>query len=246
MLAMVGGCNSAQQTASDDVDSGEVALGGGRFDTAVSDADAAIKAHPTAEAYYLRGRAEEDRPKPDNDITIADLDRASADYQAALNFNPGQPLESRCRAGIANVAFSRGNYDLALFQWNSAVNGLDEPQWKARALYGIGVCLQRLGRFDDADKTFDRLRSEFPDQEITARGMERRGIRGFYVQIGAFAKLPDAQAAQKTAQDNGLKCRQVSDQGLIAVRGGPYDTYADALRGKALVAGQFPDAIIGP
>jgi tetratricopeptide (TPR) repeat protein len=240
------GCSSNQQRIEDEVEAGEVSLGGNQYESAVSHANEALHIGANARAYYLRARAEEDRPKPTDSIAQADLAKARLDYQAAVNLHPGQPLEARARAGLANVAFSTGDYAIAAFQWETALDDLDQADYRAMALYRIGECQQRLGRFDDADSTFDRLLKEYPDQDVAARAKARKGVRGFYVQLGAYAKLDDAQDAIRKANEAGLSCRPVSDQGLIAVRGGPFYNYADAEKAKATVAAQFADAVIGP
>jgi tetratricopeptide (TPR) repeat protein len=246
LLCLAAGCESDTARIKDELDAGQVALGGLRYDTAVSHADAAIKIAPTAQGYYLRARAEEDRPKPNTDIAAADLAKARADYQSALDLRPGQPIKALCQAGLANVCFGLEDYSTAIFEWDSALDDLQEDQWKAYALYKVGESQQRLGRFDDADKTFARLIQQYPDQDVSTKAQARTGVRGFYVQIGSFTKTDDAQAAIKAASDAGLSCREINDQGLFAVRGGPYMTYAEAEKAKATVANQFPDAIIGP
>jgi tetratricopeptide (TPR) repeat protein len=156
-LVAAGGCRSNHEMAQEMIESGEVALGGDRYDAAVADADDAIQEAPSADAYYLRARAEEDRPKPDSDITAADLAKARADYQAALDRNPPPLLVGRCRAGLANVAFALEDYPTAMADWQSSLDYLAEPQWRAFALYRIGICQQRLGEFDDANYQFDLI-----------------------------------------------------------------------------------------
>lgn len=240
------GCSSDQERIQDNIDAGEVALGGNRYDAAVADADAAINIHPTAEAYYLRGRAEEDRPKPDDQIAAADLASARTDYKSALDQQPSKPLAARCRAGLANIAFIQGDYDVALYEWTIAIDDLEDDRWKAQALFHMGECQQRLGRFDDADKTFKRVTQLYPDQEVANEAQGRIGVHGFYVQLGTFANLSDAQAAMTAASTAGLSCRQTVDNGQTTVRCGPYSTYADAQRGKTAIAAQYPDATVGP
>lgn len=246
ILLVMAGCNANPQKARDDIDAGEVALGGGRYDAAVSDADESLHLDPSAQAYYLRGRAEEDRPKPDANITAADLAKAGADYQAALDLHPDPPLAARCRAGLANIAFSHGEYPQALDLWSAAVDDLGEPVWRAEALYRIGECQQRLARFEEADKTFQRIEDDYPDLDAAVKAHARQGVRAFFVQVADCSTIADAQAALHAAQSIGLSCRQVADQGLYAIRAGPYSTYAQAQAAKASVANQFPDAIIGP
>jgi len=245
-LALTGGCISNQDKINAAVDDGEVALGGDRYDVAVEKADEAIKVAPNPKGYYLRGRAEEDRPKPDQLITQSDLDKAKSDYQAALDLHPGEPLESRCHSGLANIAFGQDDYQTAIYHWTTALDGLDQPDWRAYALYRIGECQQRLGHFEDADKTFARVCQEYPDQDVAAKAQARESVRGFYVQIGAFANPDDAAANVKIAKSIGMVCHEVPEQGMITVRGGPYSTYTEAIKAKTAVASQFPDAVVGP
>jgi tetratricopeptide (TPR) repeat protein len=245
-LVAAGGCRSNHEMAQEMIESGEVALGGDRYDAAVADADDAIQEAPSADAYYLRARAEEDRPKPDSDITAADLAKARADYQAALDRNPPPLLVGRCRAGLANVAFALEDYPTAMADWQSSLDYLAEPQWRAFALYRIGICQQRLGEFDDADKTFQSVCDQYSDLDVATMARARQGIRGFYLQLGTYSTIADAQAAIQTAGGDGVTCREVSDQGLYAVRAGPYPAYAPARKAQALVIGQFPGAVIGP
>jgi tetratricopeptide (TPR) repeat protein len=245
-MILAGGCHSNVEKAQDHVESGEVALGGNRYDAAVADADAAIHESATADAYYLRARAEEDRPKPDSIITATDLAKARADYQAALDMSPSPVLQGRCHAGLANVAFSVEDYPTAITQWQSSLETLLEPQWRAFAQFRIGMCQQRLSKFDDADKTFQSVSEQFPDLDVSVMAKARQGIRGFYLQLATYSTIPDAEAAIQTAKTAGVTCREAGDQGLYAVRAGPFATYALARQAQAMVIGQFPGASIGP
>jgi hypothetical protein len=50
MLCLAAGCEGDQERIKDELDAGQVALGGDRYDTAVSHAEAALKISPTAQA----------------------------------------------------------------------------------------------------------------------------------------------------------------------------------------------------
>lgn len=230
----------------DSLDAGQVALGGNRYEAAIARANEALEIAPSAQAYYIRARAEEDRPKPDNNIAEADLQKAKSDYQAAIDLHPEAALAARCRVGLANFAFAHEDYAGAVAQWSGAVNGLDQPQWRALALFQMGQAQQRLGQFETADKTFQRIRDEYPDQDVAGRAQALQNVRGFYLQMGIFTNIDDAETAVKKALAAGVTCRQASDQGLIAVRGGPYPNYAEARKAQAAVAGVFANAVIKP
>jgi tetratricopeptide (TPR) repeat protein len=240
------GCSDNKEKFADAIDSGQVALGGQRYDVAQFEADEALRIKPSAEAHYIRGRAEEERPKPDADIAASDLNRARTDYQAAIDLHPDPVLEARCRVGLANVAFAQGDYTTAVAQWTAAFDGLDQPEWRAMDLYRIGEAQQRLGQFDAADKSFARVRNEYADQDVAARAEARQGITGFYVQAGSYSALADAQNAVADAKTTGVDCRIVSDQGLYAVRTANLSNYALAKQILASLLPQFPRASIGP
>ncbi len=240
------GCGTNQQKIQDNVDAGQVALGGNRYEAAIDAADRALEIGPSAQAYYIRARAEEDRPKPDNNITEADLQKAKNDYQSALNLDPPPALAARCRVGLANFAFAHEDYAGAITNWTSAVDGLDQPQWRAMALFRMGQAQQRLGQFDAANKTFQRIRDDYPDQDIASRAKDLQDVRAYYVQVGTYTNIDDAETAVKKATGAGVTCRQVSDQGLIAVRGGPYADYAEARKAQDALNGLFPAVVIKP
>jgi tetratricopeptide (TPR) repeat protein len=245
-LVLAAGCSAAPRTAAEDVDDGLVAIGGRRYDVAVEDADEAIHLVPSPQAYYVRARAEEERPKPDSGIASADLAAAKTDYQSALDLHPPQPLEARCRAGLAQVDYDGDDYAGALYQWTTALDNLDQPDWKADALYRIGECQQRLGRFDDADATFARVDREYADQDVATKAQARQGVRGFYVQLATFSNPDDAKAAVKAANSAGAKARMIADNGSLVVRAGPYTTYLEAKRLQQALVQQYPDAFVGP
>jgi tetratricopeptide (TPR) repeat protein len=245
-ILLTSGCTSNFEKSQDAIEAGEVALGGNRYQAAIDRADEAIHFVPSAPAYYLRARAEEDRPKPDANITLADFDKAKADYQAALAQHPDAALSARCQAGLAHIAFAEGDYPTAITQWTTALPGLDQPDLQAMALCRIGECQQRLGQFDEADKTFQRVRDQYPDQDAANTAQARQGIRNFYVQLGSFAQEMDAGAAILIAAKSGIRCRESSDHGLIAVRTDPYKTYAEAQRAQATLAATYPNAVVGP
>jgi tetratricopeptide (TPR) repeat protein len=240
------GCDSAGQKVNDEIDAGEVALGGSQYDLAVSHADEALHVAPSVRAYYVRARAEEDRPKPNAYISTADLTKARADYQAALDLRPDRALAARCHFGLGNVAFDQEDYAESVSQWNAALTDLDEAPWQADAQFRIGEAEQRQGHFAEADSAFQRVVGLYSDQEVADKARTRIGIRAFYLQVADCASTADAQTAINTAQTAGLACRQTQNQGLYAVRAGPYSTYAQAKAAQVSVSQQFPDAAIIP
>jgi len=241
--ALAAGCSGAAQQQ-DNIDDAKVALGGQRYETVIEDANKVLDEGPNADAYYLRARAEEERPKPDPEIEASDLSKAREDYQAALEQAPPAGLKSAIELGLGNVAFDQEDWGEALGAFSAALPTLDRPEWRGPALFRMGVCQQRLGQFDAADQTFEAVITQFAGTEWADRATSLEGMHVFYVQLGAFAKPQDAQHVLSTASGVGVPLQLMQDQDLTLVRGGPYTTYNAAKLAKAQLAGVNPDAVI--
>jgi tetratricopeptide (TPR) repeat protein len=240
-----------------------------KYDDAYAQANSAITADPdgptASEAYYLRGRAVEDRPKPDAVASSADLSAARADFMHALTFNPDKKLQGQIRASLGNVAYFQDDYSTAVDQLSQAYPLLTDPDTQSWTLYRLGLSQQRLGLFDDADKTFDAVQRQFANSEPANRAREHTGVRAFYVQLGAFSRQTDADQAVSSARADGLNVETAIDsagpdltgaasgqingdpsRGLTIVRVGPAPTFAAAQSLKANLLPKFPGAMIVP
>jgi tetratricopeptide (TPR) repeat protein len=249
-LALAAGCASNPQNRQQ-LDAGEQALRAQNYDKAIRSADLVISSSPTsndlAEAYYLRGSAIEQRnPKPDMTAAAADLAAARLDYIAALNQYPPKPLESRLHGQLGNVAYFQDDYATALQQWAVAYDQLENLQWKQWVLYRMGICQQRLGRFVDADHTFSIVQREYPNTEVAARSAAREGVRGFYVQVGAFSQPGDAQKAAAAVTAIGSIPVQAPDRGLTVVRTSGVPSFTMAAQMRLRLVSQYPDARVLP
>jgi tetratricopeptide (TPR) repeat protein len=250
-LAVAGGCASSPQNRQQ-LDAGEQALRDQKYDKAIRSADLVISANPSsndlAEAYYLRGSAIEQRnPKPDFAAAQADLAAARIDYIAALNQYPPKPLESRLHGQLGNVAYFQDDYATALQQWQVAYGQLENLQWKQWVLYRMGICQQRLGRFVDADRTFNIVRRDYPNTEVAARAAAREGVRGFYVQVGAFSQSGDAQkASQAVSAIGSIPVATPAGGGLTVVRTSGVPSFAMAAELRLKLVSAYPDARVMP
>ena len=255
--ALAGGCtaNNAPSDARAKLDAGNQAFEARQYDTAIADADAVLAARSsgpeTAEAYYLRGRAVEDRVTQSTtpDSRTRDLGEARTDYERALRASPPPWLEARIQAALANIAYQQDDYPTALREWTTAYPNLDQPDWKAWALYRIGLSQQRLGRFEEADQTFAMVQRQYPTAaggEPAQRARQHQGVRGFFVQVGAYSRRGDADKAAAAIRAAGLPPQEADDHGLQAVRTGPVPSYAQAQSIKARLAAMFPGATIIP
>jgi outer membrane protein assembly factor BamD (BamD/ComL family) len=221
-------------------------------DPAITAADRYLAKHPTgplaARAWYVKGRGYESRTSRSAAESQANLRQATDAYERALALKPTGQFEALTRAGLANAAYFQDDYGTALREWTTAYTQLQDPDTRAWTLYRIGLSQQRLGRFDQADKTFVRVQSEYPGTTPAARAAEKRGFRQFFVQIGVYDKDAFARAALDAARKAGVPGAQLArdSQGRDILRAGPAGNYADAKALKQRIAPRYPNTMIVP
>jgi tetratricopeptide (TPR) repeat protein len=255
VVASLGGCESGGGRKQ--IDAGYQSLADRQYDQAIGQADGYLQSNPrgraTAEALYLRGRAYEQRvtdagTKSTPDDARTNLQAARNAYTEALAAEPTPMLDAYIRTSLANVAYFQDDYQTALEQWTTAFDRLDNTgDTKAWTLYRIGLCHQRLGRFDQADKTFAQVQSDFPQTLPAQRAKEHQGQSGFYVQLATFSSPAGADRATAALRREGvLPVRLADPQGRQLLRVGPVQTYAQALQLRSRFTATYPDALIVP
>lgn len=228
------------------------ALAAQDFPRALSLADQQLRESPTgpgaAEAYYLRGRALEQMPTPSRAQSMANLAAARTAYEQALARNPSRTLRTYTRASLGNVAFFQDDYATAANAFSLAYTDLEDANSRAWALYRTGLSLQRLGRFEDADRTFAEVRRRYPDTTQARRAAEVAGARAFHLRIATYSTPGAAERATADLRRQGFRgidtIRVAS--GSLVLRIGPYPTYTSARAAQAQLASRFPDAMIMP
>jgi outer membrane protein assembly factor BamD (BamD/ComL family) len=243
------------QNAKQTLNEGYVALEQRQYDQAAAKADAFLDGTPSgpgsAEAMYLKGRAMEQSvtdaaARPTEQQARTALQAARVAYINTLKLNPSPQLEAYTRASLGNVAYFQDDYQTALTQWSAAFPKLDSPELKAWSLYRVGLCQQRLGQFDAADKTFASVQQQFAGTEPGRRAQQKAGARGFYVQLATFRNSSNADRAVASLRKQGIVPSRVTEQGMQQIRLGPAKTYAEAKQLKKRFAGEYPEAIIIP
>ncbi|MGD0463009.1 MAG: SPOR domain-containing protein [Tepidisphaeraceae bacterium] len=247
-LVLIAACADNPQSQQQ-LDAGKQALESRQYDPAIRDADAVIAsgdATDLAEAYYLRGYAIENRPKSDTAGALRDLALARDSYVSGLSHNPRPAVAVRLHAQLGNVSFYQNDYPAALREFDAAYSLADEPQNKPLILYHMAVCEQRLGRFDDADRTFQRVQQEYPGSEYVPYARARQGIRGFYVQVGAYSQLSDIEKAESAVAAAGSPPLKTTDRGLTIIRTSDVPSYTQAQQLRERLAARYPDAKVMP
>jgi tetratricopeptide (TPR) repeat protein len=244
LSACTGNAQSRQR-----LDAGKQALDAGQYDQAIRNADAVLNTNDSpalAEAYYLRGYAIEQRPKDDNAAAARDLAMARDSYTRALNCDPRPVLAARLHAQLGNVCYYQEDYSTAVRELEIARAQLQAPQSKDLILYHIGIGQQRLGRFEDADRSFLKLQQDYPNSPYCAGARSHQGIRGFYVQVGAYSRLADIDKAANAVANAGSVPLKTTDKGLTIVRTADVPSFAQAEQLKARLTAQYPDARVMP
>jgi tetratricopeptide (TPR) repeat protein len=208
---------------------------------------ASVARAETAEELYTRGRAIEDKTAGDAREAQSNLKDARELYVQALEAKPGAALEAYIRSGLANTSFFLDDYNKAIEEWTAAFPRLPEGELKAWALYRIGLSQQRLGKFEQADKTLARVQQEYKDSVPARRAKEKQGARSFYVQLAVFASTPTAEAAAAELRKQGMTPVMSNDsKGNRVMKLGPYATYTEARGVKGKMGEKYPDALIAP
>jgi len=215
-------------------------------------ADAYLKQQPNgpaaADAYYLHGRALEDRAQ--RNLATAQQDSAAAynDYSQALTQKPRPALEGLIHVGMGNILYFQDRYSAALGELSAGYAKVERDTDKAWALYRMGLCEQRMAQWTDADQHFAQVQQQFPDTAPALRAREHQGATAFWVQVGTYASSAAADAVAADLKRQGQPSQRFVDTARNAqvVRVGPFNTYDAAVATKQRIWSKYRDAIIVP
>lgn len=230
----------------------DAALASENFTGAIAAADEQLAApgntpKARAQALYYKGRAIEDRTKASPAIMTADLVGARSLYEQALAAGAVEPDASIIRSSLANVAYFQDDFTTARGNWMAAQKTLPDKDSRAWAMYRVGLCEQRLGRFAEADKTFEQVTRNYAGTEQAKRAKEHQGAMSFRVQIATFTKVEVADKLIGELKAKGLTgVKQPDVQGRTVVLLNGFPTYAAAKAAREKVAGDYPDALVLP
>lgn len=258
IIGLLGGCTTTSSRVSNRqaLNAGYQSLAAKDYEAAMARASEFLQRQPegpgSAEALYLQGRVYEQRAEEDASAgreaqSKSDLQQARSTYQRALQLSPSARVDALIRAGIANVAYFEEEYPTAMQKWAESYDNIQQPDAKAWILYRMGLCQQRLGRFDQADNSFSIVRHDYPGTEPAQRAGTHLGARAFYVQVGAYTDAANADKMVSTLQSQGYKVsKAIESGGKQAVRVGPAQTYAEAKSLRARLLPSYPGAMIEP
>jgi len=254
LVAGITGCTDTSKPSpmqSTQLSAGYQALQQGQPQVAIDRADEYLREQPhgsgAAEALYLKGQGYEKRIAANPNESKRDWLEARTAYLNALNENPSPQLEGNIRAGLSNIAFHSDDFPTAYLEAQGAFTLTTSPQIQSMLLYRMGVSQQRMGRFTDADATFESVEQRYPGTPIAQQAHEHEGLRNFYVQLATFNTPAGAAKAMASLRTSGLTLSQQTDRtGHTVIDAGPLPSYEDAKRVKEQMSREYPDALIKP
>src|SRR4051794_26293343 len=166
-LMLGGGCAAPQPTTKE-----KLAEAYGQLESPNPDyagmsaaADAYLKEQPegpaAADALYLHGRALEEKAQRDAAGAQRGLGGGDKYYSPARTKNPRPQLEALIHVGMGNVLYFQDRYAAAINELASGYAKLERAEDKAWALYRIGLCHQRMGNWEEADRNFAMVQEQF-------------------------------------------------------------------------------------
>jgi cell division protein FtsN len=256
-LFAVGCTSTVSPESKKELNTGYQARASKDYNGAMTAAEQFLHDHPkggpgTPEALYLEGRVYEERATQEEAEgreaqSKLDLQTARQTYVHALSLPADPKLTALIHAGVANTAYFQEDYTTAMNEWAVAYPDIPQADAKAWTHYRIGLCQQRLGRFEQADRSFATVRQDFPGTVPARRASEHFGARAFFVQVGAYADSANADKIVASLQSQGYRAsKSIGTSGRQEVRVGPAYNYADAKMLLARLQAAYRDAIIEP
>jgi outer membrane protein assembly factor BamD (BamD/ComL family) len=231
--------------------SGYRALGEQQSELAIERADQFLRANPSgpgsSEALYLKGRGFEQKTASDPAEMKRNLLEARMAYADALNQHPSRSTEGYIRASLSNVAFFQDDFPTSFAEASKAYGIVESPAIQSVLLYRMGVCEQRMGRFSDADRTFQSVQSRYSNTPIARSAGEHIGLRNFYLQLATYNTAAGADRAIASLQNSRVTISKHTDSGgHTVIDAGPFPNYETAKDMQTRFGEQYPDALIVP
>ena len=203
------------------------------------DADGAT----VCEAYYLRGLSRRNQGESKNA-------EAESDFVRAIATSCHPTIKGLAHVGLGHIHFEQGLAALtkAKFHYLAALKYLESAEPKDAVLYRLGVTLQRLGHWSEADKYLQQCADDFGTSLFAAQAKRRVGAKVFQLQAGAFSDMNRARQQIAQLQQKGWRfnsiAQTINGKTLYMVRSGRYVNYQMAMGQLERLAGSGPKAII--
>lgn len=217
----------------------------GNYSAAEAKLSQVIRKNPTSDAlselYYFRG------------LTRLRLDRrneAREDFRHGAKAYGRELTQVYCAVALANLEYEDGNDTSAASLYAQALDHPVKDLQTDAILFRLAVSLQRLGRWDEADRRLAKLLSDHGDSTFVPLARRRFQATHFSVQAGAFADRGNAEALANKIRPEGypvsLAVTESGGKVLHAVIVGRFRTYAEASAAAARLRAKGHTALIKP
>lgn len=197
----------------------------------------------SAEAYYLRGMCYRYREP-------AKLELSEKDFLAAIKKSDTAILRSWSYVALGHIYFENhiDQQEPTVRYYQKALETLSNEPPKDVVLYRLGVAMQRLGQWEQADIYLSHCFDSFSDSSYARYARRHFGARTWRIQFGAFANVKRAQELVSQLNSAGRQADWQShrEEGrlLYIVRGGQYPRYIEAQADLERARGTYPDALL--
>ena len=121
------------------------------------------------------------------------------------------------------------------------------PEIQSVLLYRMGISEQRMGRFTDADLTFQTVQNRYANLPIARNAAEHIGLRNFYVQLATYNTTVGADRAIASLQNSRVAIiKHIDNSGHTVIDAGPFPNFEAAKDTQTRFQQQYPDALIVP
>ncbi len=194
-------------------------------------------------AFYFRALAK---------FRTNDTAGARADFIEVINRTGRSDLKGLSLKGLGDIAFDAGDMALAEASYRQALGQLDHTRKPIDEIrFRMGVAMQRLSRWNEADLQFARLMEQFKDSPLAARAQRLVHATAWTVQAGAFDERSRALAQVNRLSAAGIPSGivvfvQTPSGPKFAAQAGRLDSYAEAaaLAGKCWAMGISAEPVV--
>jgi TolA-binding protein len=243
-LACAAGCTNRIKADRGVFDAGYAAFEAGRWQEAVDKFSLYLQQDPTTasrgEVYYYRGQAL---------VHLSRRQEAKEDFLRAIGAGAQPPVAQFAQVAIGNVYYEEGDDARAVEHYARACDGSQKDLPRDMICLRLGVSLQRLGKWQAAQRYLEHLVEQYPGTPAAAEARRRVNATAFVVQTGAYSSMTVASGQARQVQAKGFSAQVVkttsAGRTLYAVHTGRLATYreAEALAARIRQAG-FPALVV--
>jgi TolA-binding protein len=247
-LSLVGtGCQQLTPEARQQLSDGVHAYEKGNFSSANTTLGQFIEkykeAPEAAEASYVRGLCQ---------LKLNHRSEARRDFDWAVQKSARRDLTARAQASLAVMAYDDGDWATAGRLYAEAIPWVSDIKEYDEHLLRYGVCMQRLGQWDQSRQQFAQIIQKYPSTPAGKAAKEAMGWNRpfFTIQCHALSR-PDAAAGEVARlRKLGLEASHLMEtrQGhaVYLIQVGQYKTYDEARQALERVKRNVPTARIMP